>query len=78
MGSYLEIKLTKKTTLVLGQSLNRKGGFASGIKMITVLNQVTNNVVETKKMIKTMLIEINKLRKIVGLCVESHLRQNLI
>jgi hypothetical protein len=44
------IKLTKgETKLVLNQRLNIKGGFLSGIKMIPVLNQVVNTVVEKKE-----------------------------
>jgi hypothetical protein len=48
------------------QHLNTKRGFVSGIKMVPFLNQVANTVVETKSMIKTMSVEINKLHKIVG------------
>jgi hypothetical protein len=38
----------------------------SGIKWVSVLNQLANTVVQTKKMIKTMSVEINKLHKILG------------
>jgi hypothetical protein len=63
------IKLTKReTTLVFNQSLNTKGGFVSGIKVVPVLNQVSNTIVETKKMIKVMSFEINKLHNILGHC----------
>jgi hypothetical protein len=54
--------------------LNTKGGFVSGIKIVPVLNQVANTVVEIKKMIKTMSVEINKLHKILGYCGEAHLK----
>jgi hypothetical protein len=69
------IKFTKGvTTLVFNQSLNIKGGFLSGIKVIPVLNQMVKISVETKKMIKTMPVEINKLHKILGHCGETHLK----
>jgi hypothetical protein len=56
------IKLTKgKTNLVFNQRLNTKGRFVSGIKKIPVLNQVVDTVVESKSMIKTMSVKINKL-----------------
>jgi hypothetical protein len=42
--------------------------------MVTVLNQVANAVVETKKMIKTMSVEINKIHKILGHFGESHFK----
>jgi hypothetical protein len=42
--------------------------------MVPILNQVGNNVVETKKMIKSMSIEINKLHKILGHHGETHLK----
>jgi hypothetical protein len=44
------IKLTKgETTLVFNHRVTNKGGFTYGIKMVHVLNQVANNVAETKK-----------------------------
>jgi hypothetical protein len=40
------IKLTKaETTLVFDQRLNTKGDFVSGIKMVTVFNQMDNYAV---------------------------------
>jgi hypothetical protein len=60
--------------LVFHQRLNTKGGFVSGIKMVPVLKQATNTVVETKIMTKTMSVGINKLRKILGYCGENHLK----
>jgi hypothetical protein len=44
----------------------------SGIKMVPVLNQVTNTVIETRKMIKPIYVEINKLHKNLGHCGETH------
>jgi hypothetical protein len=53
------IKLTKgETMLVFNQSLNNKGGFLSVIKMVLVLNQVADTAAETKKMNKTISVEI--------------------
>jgi hypothetical protein len=71
----LLIKLTKgETKLVFDQRLNTKEGFLSGIKMVSVLNQVDNTDIETKKMIKNMSLEINKIHKILGHCGETHLK----
>jgi hypothetical protein len=54
-NQYLLIKLTNlETMLVFNQHLNTKDGFASGIKMVPVMHQVSNTVIEIKKMIKTM------------------------
>jgi hypothetical protein len=50
------------------QRVNTKGGFVSGIKMVPALNQVANTVVEIKKIIKTITVEINKIHKILGNC----------
>jgi hypothetical protein len=53
------IKLTKEeTTLVFDQRLNTKGAFMSGIKMITVSNQVVNTVFETKNSSNTILCHL--------------------
>jgi hypothetical protein len=69
------IKLTNgETTLVFNQLLNTKGGFVSHIKMVPVLNQVPNDIFETKKMIKTISVEIKKLHKILEHCEETHLK----
>jgi hypothetical protein len=46
-----------ETKFVINQSLNTKRGFVFGINMVPVLNQVDNNTVETKKMIKNMSVE---------------------
>jgi hypothetical protein len=43
--------------------------------MVTVLNEVANTVLETKSMIKTMSVGINKLHKILGYCGETHLKE---
>jgi hypothetical protein len=68
------IKLTKgETKLAFDKRSYIKGGFLSGIKMVSVLNQVTNTVFETKKMIKSMSVHINKLHKIVGHCGKTRL-----
>jgi hypothetical protein len=46
----LLIKLANgETKLVFNQLVNTKRGFVSGIKMVPILNQVANTVVETKK-----------------------------
>jgi hypothetical protein len=67
------IKLTKgETTLVFDQSLNIRGVFVSGIKMVTVLNKVANTVVETKNIIKTVSVETKKIQKILGHRREIH------
>jgi hypothetical protein len=58
------IKVEKN--LAFNQRSNTKRGFLSGIKLVPVLNQVANAVVETKKMIKTMPVEINKLHRSWG------------
>jgi hypothetical protein len=42
--------------------------------MVRVFNQVENTVVETKKMIKTISVEINRLDKILGHCGENNLK----
>jgi hypothetical protein len=39
---------------VINQSLNTKGGFVLGIKMVPVLNQADNTAAETKKKTKNM------------------------
>jgi hypothetical protein len=54
--------------------LNTKGGYVSDIEMVPVLNQVSHSVVEKKKMIKTMSLEINKLHKVQGRYGETHLK----
>jgi hypothetical protein len=70
------IKLTKgETKLLFNQGLNTKGGYVSGIMLIPVLNQMVSNFVETKKMIKTMSVEFNKLQKILGHCGGIHLKE---
>jgi hypothetical protein len=74
----VSVKLTKgETKLMFNQLLNTKGGFVSGIKMVPVLIQVANVVVEPKKMIKIMSAEINKLYKILGYCGGTHLKAKL-
>jgi hypothetical protein len=50
---------------VLNQRLNTKGGIVSGIEIATVLSHVDSDVVETKKMIKTMSVTFNNLHKIL-------------
>jgi hypothetical protein len=59
---------------VFHQRLNTKGEFVSGIKIVSVLNQVANTVLETKKVIKTMSFETNKQHKLLGYSVENHLK----
>jgi hypothetical protein len=69
------IKLSKgETTLVFNQRLSTKGVFTSGIKMVPDLKQLYNNVVGSKIMIKTKLVEMNKLHKILGHCGETHMK----
>jgi hypothetical protein len=46
----------------------------SGIKMVPILNQVVNTVVEIKSVNKTMSVEINKLNTIIDHCGEIHLK----
>jgi hypothetical protein len=63
-----------ETMLVFNQSLNTKGVFLSVIKMVLVLNQVADTAVETKKINKTISVEINKIHKILSHCRENHMK----
>jgi hypothetical protein len=68
----LLMNLTKgESMLMFDEILNIKGGFVYGIKMAPVLNQVANTVVETKKTMKVMSVDIKKLHKILGHCGET-------
>jgi hypothetical protein len=59
------IKLIEgETKIMFDQHLNIKGGFVFGITMVSVSNQMANVVTESKSMIKTMSVEINKLQKV--------------
>jgi hypothetical protein len=46
----------------------------SGIKIVSVLNQVANNAVGSKDAIRIMSVEINKLHNILDHCGETHLK----
>jgi flagellar biosynthesis GTPase FlhF len=69
------VKLKKgENKLVLGQRLITKGGFVSSINMVPDLNQMANNIVESKSMIKNISVEIKKLHKILGNRGENYLK----
>jgi hypothetical protein len=69
------IKLMKgNVTIVFDRFLTSKNRFVPGIKMTSLLNDVSATVVESKKEMSKNMIDVNNLHKILGHCGEASAR----